>query len=211
MEKVKFKLEVLGDYLEIIPEEPLKDNSIYEIKLKNFKSLDGTKELPVRTIKFVSKMTPSYCTVNDVLSIIHDFYINEEDIMLNIRTASRYANYLLKITGEADFLDENEKFEVEQFVRFQAAYECALKYYMEKALGAGGRGKLGEVEYQYSDKVPGLSNLLRILRDERSKWNLALQGHKEFRANMKTGVRGSKNKRNNEVPKLYNERTFIRM
>lgn len=195
MERVKHTAKVFDQFLEIVPEGGLRPNSTYEIRIRGLRSVDGKKELDNITIKIHTAMTPSYCSAQSVLSLLDGCYVSEDSIMFNIREASKYANYLMRLESNKEYVfqDQNQQFEVEQFVRYRAAYDCTLKYYMEKVSSTGVNGTLGEVSFQNPTNLPDISKLLNQLRTEMEKWNLALQGHKEFRARPITGVKGISN------------------
>lgn len=195
MERIDFTVRVFDNFLEIIPKDGIQVNSSYEIRLKGLKSEDGKKELENEILTIHSRMMPSYCSVNSVLSLLDGCYISYDNVMFNIREASKYANYLLRLipNREYDFCSDAQAFEVEQFVRYKAAYDCTLKFYMDKVANSGLKGTLGEVSFETPKSVPDISKLLGQLRKEVDKWNLALQGHKEFRAVPRSGVRGLKN------------------
>lgn len=197
MERVKFIVKVFDNFLEIIPEEPIKPNSHYEIRLKDIKSADGKKVLESEKINVFTKMKPFYSTVEAVKSVCQGCEPPDHLIMYHIREASRYANYLkktddLEIRFEQTSGFDDELFEVQQFVKYHAAYHCLLSAYVDKASNAGLKGKLGEIEFENPAKMEDISKILKDLRGEIDKWNLALQGHSEFRAGPKTGVK-SKN------------------
>lgn len=201
MERAPFSVKVFDNFLEITPDKGIEPNSVYEIRLKDIHSEDGSKVLENQILYVYTQMKPFYTTVEAVKSICQGCEPPDHLIMYHIRESSRYANYL---TGEDQIeirFDETDGFdadlfEVQQFVKYHAAYHCMLSAYVDKASNAGLRGKLGEIEFQNPPKMEDISKILKDLRNEIDKWNLAIQGHKEFRAKPRTGVR-SKNAHKN--------------
>lgn len=219
MERITFDVRVFDNFLEIIPQDGIQANSTYEIRLRGLKSADGTKELESETLTLHSRMTPSYCSVNAVLSLLDGCYISHENVMFNIREASKYANYLMRLSPNCEYVFEldEQAFEVEQFVKYKAAHDCTLKFYMEKVANSGMSGTLGEVSFDTPKSVPDISKLLSQLRRDVDKWNLALQGHKEFRAKARTGVKGvrsttsvlDKYERENGIDRVTLQRKYV--
>lgn len=217
MERVSFDLKVFDNFLEIIPKGGVKPNSIYEIRLRNVKSADQKREIEKETIVLHSKVSPAYCSINAVTSLLDGHSINEESIMYNIREASKYANYILGLNVDKEyyFEDSHQDFEVSQFVKYKAAYDCTTKYYIDMISGSGLKGTLGEVSFETPESVADISKLLSDFRTEADKWNLALQGHKEFRAIPRSGVRGINSKSSNldypkESGRYFLQRTLVR-
>lgn len=194
MERVKFEIKVFDNYLEIIPIGGMKDNSIYEVKLKGLKQDRGHKELDQYSFKFCTQLTPAYTTIQAVNSLLENCSISEETILYHIREASKYADYI-KMCKNPKFrnprLDKDVQvdFETEQFVKYKAAYDCLLRFYVDQAAEAGLKGTLGDVSFENKPMLTSITPLLNTLKREYDKWNLALQGHTEIRAGIKTGVK----------------------
>ena len=59
MERVEFTIRVFGNFVEIIPIEPISPNSIYEINLKDIKSEDGVCLLEKETVSVTTEISPA--------------------------------------------------------------------------------------------------------------------------------------------------------
>ena len=194
MERVKCSFRVFDNYLEIIPQDGMKDNSIYEIKIKGLKQEMGHKTLDKLNLKFCTKLKPAYTTIPAVQSLIENCNIEEHTILYHIREASKYADYI-KTCKDNKFknphLDRQvDAFQTEQFTRYKAAYECLLRFYMDNAAQVGVKGTLGDVSFE-TPSIPDITPLLSTLKDEVEKWSLALQGHTELRTGVYTAVKGA--------------------
>lgn len=188
MELVKFKIKIIDNLVEIIPEDGFKDNSIYEIRLKNIESEDG--EVLNDTITFCTKLSPLYINIQAVKSIISGVDISDENILYHIREASRFADYLRE--GEEPIDEDNVPFEVSQFVKYKAAYECLLSHMVNISSAFGISGTVGSVTFSEKETTKDISNLLEELAKLVKKWEDEVRGFKmEGRAKMKTAVKGS--------------------
>lgn len=196
MEKVKFTVKVFDNFLEIIPCDGVKDNAIYEIKLKDLKQENGNNKLEAATIKFCTKMTPAYTSLEAVKSLVENCNVPDETILYHIREASKYADYIKRCKTSygrpvMQLDPEMDTFQKEQFAKYKAAYECMLRFYMDKAAENGLKGTLGDITFDTTTKLPDISKLLATLKKEVEEWELALQGHTNIRASMRTGVKSS--------------------
>ena len=196
MERVKFSIKVYDNFLEIIPDDGVKDNSIYEIRFKNLKEENGTKELENQTVKVCTQMTPCYSTIDAVKALLGDIEIPDETILYHIREASRFADYIKDSMKAYNILNikgkELQDYQSTQLTKYKAAYECALRFYMDKAAENGIKGTLGDITFDTGIKLPDIKDLLANLLSEVDKWKLALQGHNtDIRAKIRTGVKSS--------------------
>lgn len=195
MERVKFHVKVFDNFLEIIPCDGVKDNSVYEIRLKDIKEESGYKKLDAETVRFCTRMTPAYTSLESVKALVENCNIPEETILYHIREASKYADYVKKCKGTYDRPDSDvDKFQKEQFAKYKAAYECILRFYMDKAAEFGLKGSLGDISFDTNTSLPDISKLLETLKKEVDQWELALQGHTNIRAGIRTGVKSSTSK-----------------
>ena len=97
VERVKFDIKVFDNYIEIIPRDGVKDNSIYEIKFRGIKPLSDGSYIGDENVKIITAMDPMYCSIMDVSSLLDIVDIPEDIVLYNIREASRYASvYLIK-------------------------------------------------------------------------------------------------------------------
>jgi len=186
VEKVDFTFKVFDNFIEITPKGGVKDNSVYEIKLKNLKQLSGKKFLESANIKVCTAITPAYANIQAVNSLIESCNIPDDTILYHIREASRFVEY---VTGQSY---KEVPFEVEQFVKYKAAYECILRFQIDKASLSGEKGQLGDVHFDNATKHEDISELLKTLRAESNTWMDRLRGYKfEGRAKPLSAVKGS--------------------
>lgn len=193
IEKVDCTLEILDNFLEIKPIAPLKNDSIYEIKVKGLTSLNGNVPLDVIKVKFVTEMTPMFCSIMGVESLLDIIHIPEDIILYNIREASKYAEYIFDLIhkGKKKIDKDNVPFAVREFTRFKAARDCVMKIYMSLATSKTVEGTLGEVKFKNKEQIPDLKKILEYLDKEINKWLDAIKGHElEGRSEIKTAVRG---------------------
>jgi hypothetical protein len=190
MEKIEFEIKVYDNYIELIPTNGVLDNSVYEIKLKNLKEYQGKRELETQTVKLCTALTPAYTNIQAVQSLIQDTKVPEDIILYHIREASKYADY---ISDTSTINATNPSFEVTQFVKYKAAHECLLRFYVEKASGGGLKGTLGDIQFEESAKIPDITPLLKTLKQEIETWLDAIKGYKlEGRAKPLSALRGRK-------------------
>jgi hypothetical protein len=186
VEKVQFEIKVFDNFIEITPIGGVKDNSIYEIKLKNLKEFNGKKTLESATVKFCTAITPAYANIQAVNSLIESCDVPDDIILYHIREASRFVEY---ITGQS--YNSSVPFEVEQYVKYKAAYECVLRFQIDKTSEAG-KGQLGDVQFDNATKHEDISALLKTLKAEADAWMDRVRGYKfEGRAKPLSAVKSS--------------------
>ena len=191
--KVPFDIKIYDNYIEIIPKEGVKDNSLYEVQLKNLRPANSIDEIEDFTVKFVTAMTPMFATILDVSSLIDIVEIPEDIVLYNIREASKYAEYIYDIVHKRrkKINHDNIPFAVKEFTRYKAAKDCLMKIYMSLVSDKMVEGELGEVKFKVRESIPDLKKLLEYLDKEINKWLDAIKGHDlEGRACMKTAVKG---------------------
>ena len=186
MEKVKFNIKVYDNYLELIPIEPLKDNSLYTISIQNIESENGDRFSGKFNIS--TKLTPLYSDVYAVQSIVDEIDIPEDVILYNIREASRFVDYM-KSGMKVD--EDNPPFEVSQFVKYKAAHECILRHCVNISSTSGVKGAVGNVSFEDKDTTRDIAKLLNTLGREVDKWKDEVRGYKlEGRAKMQSTTLG---------------------
>ena len=184
MEIVKANIVAMDNMIEIIPNNGIKDNSIYTITLKNVKDVNGNVFNQTYTV--YTKMSPLFSDLSAVKSLIANIDIPDSTILYHIREASKYAEY---IKGEK--IDEdNIPFEVTQFVKYRAAHECLLNFSVSLSSSVGLSGKVGNVNFSEKETNKDISDLLKHFCDEIAKWTDAVKGYgNEGRAKMKYAVK----------------------
>lgn len=190
-ERLKCQIRVFDNFVEVMPNNGVKDNSIYEIKLKGLQTVSG-QLIDDTTIKFVSAMTPMYCGVMDVTSLLDTIDIPEDIVLYNIREASRYADYVYEQTYPGKRIKPDKvSWEVKEFTRYKAAKDCLLKIYMSLVSNNVIEGMLGEVKFKNRDSLPDIKKVLDYLDKEILRWRDAIRGyHLEGRNRMRTAIKG---------------------
>lgn len=195
MEKVKVSVTAEDNILEIEPEEGLKDNSTYIIKIKGLMSADGAVILPDKTFEITTKVTPMYCTLNSLQALVECFGIPDNRLLSYIQVASKTADFVSG--GEAD----PEDFAVEQFTRTKAVLDCLLHGCMEKTSSGGATFKLGDAELVDATNSTAFKNMIKMLQDDLQKWQDAIRGYyNEGRCAPKATRFGIKSSSNQDVP-----------
>lgn len=195
MERVDFTVNCFDNYIEIIPTE-MKDNSIYEIRLRGVKTVGGNKVMEDEVVTFCTAASPAYCSVTSVSSLVGNCDVEDRAILYHIREASKYADYIrqcVKSNGHYDMTDDEIlMFQKEMLTKYKAAYECILRFYVDKAASDGGiKGTLGDITFEYKSERMDISHTIKALKAEVDKWDLAVQGYNHIRAKTKTGIRAS--------------------
>lgn len=200
MEIVEQTFKVFDNFLEITPAKALVNNSTYEIRIKGLKAANKNKVLANTSVKVVTELTPSYCSINGINALVEVFEVPEDRLLYYIREASRHADYIMK--GSALKLGV-VPFEVEQFVKTKASLEALLKTYVDKASESGSKGVLGDITFENSDKFEGIKDLIELLKAELKNWEFAMRGYfNEGRAKPVATRVGMKAGTNSIVPTL---------
>lgn len=190
MKTVPFTFRVLGNCLEITPDEPIEDNAIYEVRLRNIKSKDGKKEYPNQKFEITTAMTPMYCSVDEIKMLVDVFDIPESTILMMIRRASKEADF---INGKPVDTSNGIPFEVEQFVAVKASLLSLLRAYAVSGSESGLEGTLGKITFKNGDELSSIKALLDRLRDAAKKWQEAIRGYVfEGRNISKFALRGNR-------------------
>lgn len=175
IERISFSAVTVGDYLEITPNDGMKDNSVYEIELRDLVSADGVAVLDYQKVITATAVTPAYASINSVQSLVESCMLDETKILYNIKEASRFADFV-----NAKFNHIDIPFEVEQFVRYKAAHDCLLKYHIDRASTAGQKGQIGDVMFDNDPKMTDIKDLLKELSAQVKFWMDSLRGYTEI-------------------------------
>lgn len=190
MKTVPFTFRVLGNCLEITPDEAIEDNAVYEVRLRNIVSKDGKKEYPARKFEITTAMTPMYCSVDEIKMLVDVFDIPESTILMMIRRASKEADF---INGKPVDISNGIPFEVEQFVAVKASLLSLLRAYAVSGSESGLEGTLGKITFKNGDELSSIKALLDRLRDAAKKWQEAIRGYVfEGRNVSKFALRGNR-------------------
>jgi hypothetical protein len=189
MERVEYTLKVFDNFIEITPKDGVKDNSVYEIRIKKVKALNQNKQIEDLRIKTTTRLTPSYCSLEAVHSLVDSYDIPDEKTLYYIREASLFAEYVTK----ESYKDDNVPFEVFQYVKHKAAYDSLMKFYIERAAEGGTKGTLGEISFENNSSFPAIKDLLDVLKAEVDKWTEHMRGNGfEGRVAPSSAVRGAR-------------------
>lgn len=199
MEFEKFTLNIVDNYLEIIPDTPIEDNYIYDIQITNL-SGDEHKKLDKIKLSIFTAPTPSYCTVNTVRAIVDSTELDDLTIIQNIKEASKLADYFSTIKLNAAKI--NEKYyahnpnaqitEKQQFVKYSTVKNSLLKLKAQGLLSGSIKAALGEISLDADGSPNEFDSFLKDLDLEIDKWKKALQGYKDFEADTASVVKSSR-------------------
>lgn len=175
-ETVNFRYVVTGNTLEIIPDKPLQDNSIYTIRVDKIRSMMHPDRIAMNvTVPVTTKMQPSYCTLNDVRFLSDMFGIAEDQILYYIREASKYADYM---KNEDSVSDAEATFAMREFVKTKVTLDALMNAYIRRAAGSSTKGTLGVISYadseNYNNSIGGLIDKLKAAL---KGWGDALKGY----------------------------------
>lgn len=174
MERVSSSFSVDGNILEITPEE-IKDNSKYIIKISGLKTTDGSKKLPLQTFTVITAVNPAYCTLSDLKAVTEGFGISDENMLLYIKSASNFADFVAsstKISGTTLAYAKSE------LTKVKAALDCLMTSFVGGTFTSSGkRWKLGEDELEEADRASAFKNLLDWLRWLLQYWTDAVRGY----------------------------------
>lgn len=189
MERVEYDFKVFDNFIEITPKNGIKDNSIYEIRIKSIKALNKNKQADGYSLKVCTKLTPSYCSLEAVHSLVESYQVPEEKTLYYIREASLFAEYVKKTS----YNENDVPFEVIQYVKHKAAYDSLMKFYIERSAESGSKGSLGEITFENSSTFPAMKDLLGVLKEDVKKWEDHLRGNGfEGRAKPLSVIKGIK-------------------
>lgn len=157
------------------------ENSVYEFKLPDIKSVNGTI-LKAHKIKYITRPSIMYATIEDIRNRLGDIDISDEIILYQIKESSR----LIEIIVQRAYEKQNVKFSKEDllelrnnieqlkdehtlvwhFVVFKACYECLSTLYITMATRPE---KVKEVLSDLTKEVNFNLNALKKLLDDYKK------------------------------------------
>lgn len=182
MEIVKNKFKILDNMIVVeLDGEDIQDNYQYEIRLKNFRSLDGKSTLDGYSCKVVTALSPAYCNISDVAVLVDTFEIPETTILYYIREASKYVDYIMSansLSGSTSSSSTEVTFPMREFVKTKTMIDCLLKAFVNKAAGSGIKGTLGVISFENTEKyATSIDDLLNFLKAQLKGWEDALKGY----------------------------------
>lgn len=205
MDTVDFRYIIDENKLEIIPNDTLKDNSIYTIRIDKLRSdIHPDRTLENLKVQVTTKMSPAYCTLNDVRFLIDTFGIPEEQILYYIREASKYADYMKNTDSVAD---SEATFAMREFVKTKVTLDALLNAYIKRAAGSSTRGTLGVISYTDSENYSNsIGDLLDKLRAILKGWGDALKGYeREGRAKPRYAKKAYKDEEQTTFDQIVND------
>lgn len=164
MEKVNFTAKVTGKILEIEITDTVVNNSSYDIYLHGIKQNAGLSKFPDTKCTYITKLTPCYTTVDNVMLLIDVLTgLSDEVVLKTIRENSKLASFYTK----REYKDQKDvPFEVEHFVKLKTACTLLLKVYMRMIDSVGLKGTLGDISFEKEVKMADISTLLDELKKE---------------------------------------------
>lgn len=168
-------------YIKVNDEIEILDNSIYELVAPNITFEDGDTD--TTNVSFLTKPTPLYVSVEDVLTLCSQLPINVQDIIFHIRAASKMANFHafhnaedLDSSSDLDKIFETKDFDKEyypfyMFVKYKAAVESLKEFY----IGAVTKPKefldaLSDLQRKEVMDLDAIKKLLDSLENEADDW-----------------------------------------
>lgn len=167
LEKVNCKVNAIDNYLEITPDDGIKNNCLYEIRINKIKSADGSSELTNQKVLVYTKITPAYSTIEAVRSLLMNCdEVTDSTILYHIRDASKFVEY---VTNKK-YGDNDVPFNVFQFVKYKAAYDSLISFSVNNISLGITKGTMGDVGYEKSFSIGDITKLIKLLKDEYDKW-----------------------------------------
>ena len=181
MEVIKnVEYEILDNILIVTLPDGIQDNSQYEIRVKGLKSIDGKAQLEELKYRTVTELSPSYCNVSDVSMLQDTFGIPENTILYYIRSAYKYADYIVEnsaTVGQAAKITQITV-PIQNFVITKVMLDCLLNAFINKAAGAGIKGTLGKISFENTEKyASNIDDLLDFLKAQLKMWEYAIRGY----------------------------------
>lgn len=188
MKKVEVQYKIYDNKIEIIPEGGILDNSIYEITIRGLKSEDRTRFADEVKTSVTTRLYPAYASLDSVKSLTDVYAIPDEKILYFIREASLFAEYVKQET----YSEDNVPFEVRQYVKYRAAYDSLMRFYMDVTTKSGQKGTLGEITFENGLDNASIKDLLKEAKSEVDKWTEHLKGYGlEGRAAPKSAIKSA--------------------
>ena len=183
--------QLLTDYFidiednKIIIEYKFESNKKYKIDFEKIYDTSGQQHSEI--FYYQTKLSPLYTSIYAVRSLISDINVSDATILYHIFDASKYVQHL---SGKS-YDENNVPFEIESFVKYRAAHECLLNYFVHSSETEGLSGTVGNVTFNEKESKKDLSDVLKHLKAEEDKWNSEARGYtNEGHAKPTYAVRG---------------------
>lgn len=176
-EKVPFKYIIFGNRLEITPENGIKPDSIYEIRIKKIESKNKKKKLKYKVYTVASEQKSNFYTFGDVNYLIKVFGAEDTEVLYALKEASRFAQFLLdQIPGYENRADL--PYLLQQFCKLRATLTLINTNAVTASMSGKVSGKIGDISFSAEDSsssgsnssskggAPSLSDLIKMVKAE---------------------------------------------
>ena len=176
-ERVESTVEAIDNVLEITPSVAIQDSSTYTIKISGIRSADGTKVYPEQTFRITTAVSPMYCSLNSLKSVTSNFGIDDQTMLIYIREASEFADFIATATT-TNASGDTLMYAKGELTKVKATIDCLTNCFVGGSFMSGGnRYKLGEDEIEEGDKAASFKNLLDWLKWLLRYWEDAVRGY----------------------------------
>lgn len=172
------KYTVNGKSLIITPIIAFASNKTYKVTIGYMKSTSGSFILDNYSYTFTTALSPLYCTVQDVNSVIGSLCIDDASILYYINQASLMVDWInSQGSASSTTLTAPYDYEVVQFTKYKAAKEALLNAMVNRAGNDGTKGMLLDIQFEFDNGTKSLKDVLKNLSDEVMKWQEAVRGY----------------------------------
>ena len=169
---------VMGKTITITPVTAFEDNTTYKVSIGALSSLSGTKLLENFEYSCMTALSPLYCTIQDVNSVVGYFEISDDQLLYYINQASKMVDWIRSQSGSSNKkLTAPYEYDVVQFTKYKAAKEALLAYVMSVGASSGSKGMLLDIQFEFSNSTGSLKDLLKELDKMIMYWQEAMRGY----------------------------------
>ena len=125
---------------------------------------------------FISKLTPYYCSVSEVLRDVGEFIqdVSLQRVASCIYDNSVYADEMAVV----DFDRDAPPYHIRQFVRYKTGYDLVFSTHLGYLRSDAGRFQLGDLNIEEgAGMVDRLKRAFAHIKDQLKIWQDALMGH----------------------------------
>lgn len=178
MANIDFTYTVNGSTLTITPKTAFADNETYNISIEELKSVSGSSMLNNFIYSFTTALSPMYCTIYDVNSVVGILDLDNAKILYYINQASKMVDWVrTEQSASAAALTAPYEYPVVQFTKYKAAKDALLSAMVDRASGDGVKGVLLDIQFDFENGTKSLKNVLKDLDTEIMKWQEAIRGY----------------------------------
>lgn len=155
----------------------LLENSQYTVTVSGLTASDGTI-IPTMTFDIITPLTPMYCSLTSVISVVNTFNIPKKDMLLYIREASEECDFIEGTIGTNSNSNNDILFSKKQFVKTKVVLDCMVRSFTERTTsGVGSRYKLDVAEIEEKLNEGAYKAMIADLRKDLLKWQDAIRGY----------------------------------